>query len=74
MILSCVGDIPRLSRLKTGFSLGMGAASLSLTGRGATKVWEEVAVAYGGFGSEGRTCGWSPKCAVLARGDVWTEV
>ena len=50
-----VGDsyVARVWRLRIGFSLGLGAACFSLTGRGETKVWEEVVAAWGGFGSEG---------------------
>ena len=50
-----VGDsyVARVWRLRIGFSLGLGAACFSLTGRGETKVWDEVVAAWGGFGSEG---------------------
>ena len=50
-----VGDSyeARVLRLRIGFSLALGVACLSLTGRGETKVWEEAVAAWGGFGSEG---------------------
>ena len=50
-----VGDsyVARVLRLSIGFSLGLGVACFSLTGRGETRVWEEAVAAWGGFGSEG---------------------
>ena len=45
--------VARVWRLRTGFTLGLGMACFSLTGRGETKVWEEAVAACGGFGSEG---------------------